>query len=164
MSSQFTKDIRKFNTMYGLPVNDSPCIPFKTSVDKGTARHQLLARLIQFKKILIDEVNEVDEIYSKVVAGDEPLEVLTDLADWLGDLQIFCASEMLKFGLDNEMVLSVIMSSNFSKLQADGSALMIDGKLQKGPNYWKPEPKLKRLIQASWHAIDELNAGEEHRG
>ncbi len=155
MSSQFTKDIRKFNEMYGLPVNDSPCIPFKASVDKGTARHQLLERLIQFKKILIDEVNEVDEIYSKVVAGEEPLEVLTDMADWLGDLQIFCASEMLKFGLDNEMVLSVIMS---------GSALMIDGKLQKGPNYWKPEPKLKRLIQASWHAIDELNAGEEHRG
>lgn len=164
MSSQFTKDIRKFNEMYGLPVNDSPCIPFKTSSDKGTTRMQLADRLRQFKKILQDEVLEVDEIMNKVEAGEHPLDILVDLADWLGDLQIFCASEMLKFGLDNEMVLSVIMSSNFSKLQADGSALMIDGKLQKGPNYWKPEPKLKRLIQASWHAIDELNAGEEHRG
>ena len=154
MSSQFTRDIRKFNTMYGLPVNDSPTIPFKTSSEKGTARMQLIDRLKQFKKIVQDEVDEVDEIMEKVEAGDEPLEILTELADWLGDLQIFCASEMLKFGLDNEMILSVIMSSNFSKLQADGTALMIDGKLQKGPNYWKPEPKLKRMIQASWHAAE----------
>jgi len=155
MISQFAKDIRKFNTMYGLPVNDFPTIPFRLHIDKGTTRQQLIDRLKQFKKILQDEIKEVDDIVDKVEAGEEPLDILTDLADWLGDIQVFCASEMLKFGLDNEMVLSVIMSSNFSKLQADGTALMIDGKLQKGPGYWKPEPKLKRLLQAALHAAEE---------
>lgn len=162
MTTQFTKDILKFNKMYGLPVNESPCIPFKTSTaNGGTARLQLLERLKQFKKILHDEVSEVDEIIAKVAAGDEPLEVLTDLADWLGDIQVFCASEMLKFGLDNEVVLSIIMSSNFSKLQTDGTALMVDGKLQKGPNYWKPEPKLRRIIQACWHAFEQEEASQQ---
>jgi len=157
MTTQFTKDIRKFNTMYGLSVNDSPCIPFKSTggVDSKSPQYQLVKRLEQFKKILKDELDEGDEIIEKIRAGEEPLEILTDLADWLGDIQVFCASEMLRFGLDNEVVLSIIMSSNFSKLQADGTALMVDGKLQKGPNYWKPEPKLRRIIQACWHAFEQ---------
>jgi hypothetical protein len=38
------------------------------------------------------------------------------------------------------------MDSNASKLQADGTPLFVEGKLQKGPGYWKPEPKIKDLI------------------
>lgn len=146
MTTKFTKDIIRFNRMYGMPVNTSPVIPFQTSSEKGSARTQLLKRLDEFKKIMIDEVDEVDEIMEKVKAGEQPMEVLTDIADWLGDLQVFCASEMVKYGIDNEMVLSTIMASNFSKLQADGTALFIAGKLQKGPNYWKPEPQILRGI------------------
>jgi predicted HAD superfamily Cof-like phosphohydrolase len=147
MTSKFHTDIVHLNTMYGMAVNKTPTIPFITSSEKGTARTQLLKRLGQFKTILLDEVKEVDEIQEKVKAGEAPLDILVDLADWLGDIQVFCASEMMKFGLDNDLVLSTIMASNFSKLQADGSALFVEGKLQKGPNYWKPEPKLKKYFE-----------------
>ena len=147
MATQFTKDIEQFNKMYGLPFNSVPVIPFGTSIENGTARNQLLDRLVEFKEIMLDEVDEVDEIIQKVKAGEEPIDILTELADWLGDLQVFCASEMAKFGLDNELILGLIMSSNFSKLQVDGTALVIGGKLQKGPNYWKPEPKIKKVLQ-----------------
>jgi predicted HAD superfamily Cof-like phosphohydrolase len=152
MTSKFHSDIVRFNAMYGMAVNKTPTIPFITSSEKGTARNQLLKRLSEFKAILLDEVKEVDELVEKIKAGEAPLDILVDLADWLGDIQVFCASEMMKFGLDNDLVLSTIMASNFSKLQADGSALFIEDKLQKGPNYWKPEPKLKKyfeLINAS---------------
>ena len=163
--NQFTKDIKQFNEMYGLPSNDVPVIPFKTCTEKGTARRQLLDRLSDFRKIMLDEVQEVTEIMAKVNAGEEPVDILTDLADWLGDMQVYCASEMRKFGLDNEMVLGTIMLSNFSKLGPDGKAIMAEGKVQKGPGYWKPEPKLKRLIQAALVAeasrLDESTSAQQ---
>lgn len=143
--SKFSKDIRKFNSMYSMPVNDSPSVVYDN-------RYHLSERLKQFKKILLDEISEVDEITVRLDDPGHlvsPLDVLTELADWLGDIQVFCASEMRKFGLDNDTVLSIIMASNFSKMQADGTPLFIDGKLQKGPDYWKPEPMLLRYIRAA---------------
>jgi predicted HAD superfamily Cof-like phosphohydrolase len=71
------------------------------------------------------------------------------LADLLGDIQVYCASEMAKFGLPLDEVLAIIMRSNFSKLGADGKPIYDErGKVQKGPNYWKwkPEPKIKELL------------------
>ena len=139
----FEADIIRFNEMYNMPCNRVPTMLFPTA-------EELTARLIQFRKIMEDEVAEVDELIEEhIEKGAHPLDVLAHLADWLGDMQVFCASEMRKFGLHNETVLGIIMSSNFSKLQADGTALFVDGKLQKGPNYWKPEPQLKRYIQAA---------------
>lgn len=153
MSNPLTQDIKDFNTMYGLPCNSVPCIPFKGSQELGSVRQQLVARLVQFRAILAEELDEVEEIMNKIDAGDEPVEILTALADWLGDIQIYCASEMRKFGLDNDIVLSTIMLSNFSKLGLDGKPIYDErGKVQKGPGYWKPEPKLKRMIQAAWVA------------
>ena len=71
------------------------------------------------------------------------------LADLLGDLQVYCASEMTKFGLPLDGVLDVIMQSNFSKLGADGKPIYDErGKVLKGPNYWKPEPKIHQLLQS----------------
>ena len=146
MTTQFTKDVIRFNMMYRLAANCTPAIPFVTSSEKGTARAQLVERLFEFKKIMSDEIGEVDEIMNKARAGEDKIDLLVDLADWLGDLQVFCASEMLKFGLPNEAVLGIIMESNFSKLQTDGTPLIVDGKLQKGPGYWKPEPKIKKIL------------------
>lgn len=161
MSNQFTKDIKQFNEMYGLPYKTVPCIPFHTSSALGSARQQLRNRLKEFRKIMLDEIAELDEIERKVQAGDEPIDILVDLADWLGDLQVYCASEMAKFGLDNELVLGTIMLSNFSKMDADGRPIMQAGKVMKGPGYWKPEPKLRRLIQAAWDAEAWRQEGEE---
>ena len=65
----------------------------------------------------------------------------------LCDIQVYCASEMAKFGLPLDKVLAVIMNSNFSKLGADGEPIYDErGKVQKGPNYWKPEPAIAVMI------------------
>jgi predicted HAD superfamily Cof-like phosphohydrolase len=60
---------------------------------------------------------------------------------------VYCRSEALKYGLPLEDVLNVIMDSNASKLGADGKPIYDEnGKFLKGPNYWKPEPKIKTLL------------------
>ena len=46
-----------------------------------------------------------------------------------------------------EAVLQIIMDSNASKLGADGKPIYdANGKFLKGPNYWKPEPKIRELL------------------
>ncbi|TDK67338.1 nucleoside triphosphate pyrophosphohydrolase family protein [Sapientia aquatica] len=138
--STFANDIEKFNSIYKLPVNKVPT----TNVGVPMAE-----RLKAFKDILLEEVSEIDEIISAAEGGSDELATLTMLADLLGDLQVYCASEMAKFGLPLDGVLEVIMQSNFSKLGADGKPIYDErGKVMKGPNYWKPEPKISELLQS----------------
>jgi predicted HAD superfamily Cof-like phosphohydrolase len=136
--SEFSKDIEKFNGIYKLPVNAMP------TLDVGVPAAE---RMASFKNILMEEVHEMDEIIAAQNAGKDPLEVLTMLADLLGDIQVYCASEMAKFGLPLDQVLAIIMQSNFSKLGADGLPIYDErGKVMKGPDYWKPEPKIQAML------------------
>ena len=76
------------------------------------------------------------------------VEIITALSDWLGDIIVYAASEARRSGIPLPQVLEVIMSSNFSKLGADGNPIYDDrGKVMKGPGYWKPEPKISEIIQ-----------------
>lgn len=136
--SDFANDIQKFNVIYKLPVSTTP------TLDVGVP---LLDRLEAFKDILAEELKEIDDIVDAVKKESDPLTVLTMLADLLGDIQVYCASEMAKFGLPLDAVLETIMQSNFSKLGADGMPIYDErGKVLKGPNYWKPEPKIRALL------------------
>jgi predicted HAD superfamily Cof-like phosphohydrolase len=138
MMSDFSKDISKFNGIYKLPVNTQP------TLEVGVPAAE---RMAAFKDILMEEVHEMDEIIEAQKSGADPVQVLTMLADLLGDIQVYCASEMAKFGLPLDQVLSIIMQSNFSKLGADGLPIYDErGKVMKGPNYWKPEPKIEALL------------------
>jgi hypothetical protein len=136
--SEFSSDIEKFNGIYKLPVSATPTLEVGVPVTE---------RLKAFKSILNEEIDEIDEIITAAEGSAPTLEVLTMLADLLGDIQVYCASEMAKFGLPLDQVLAIIMQSNFSKLGADGKPIYDErGKVQKGPNYWKPEPKIKELL------------------
>lgn len=138
--TQFANDIRRFNHMYRLASNDRPTLEIGTPV---------LDRLKSFKSILSEELQEIDEIIAAVEQGKPELETLTMLADLLGDLQVYCASEMRKFGLPLDEVLGIIMQSNFSKLGEDGQPIYDErGKVQKGPGYWKPEPRIAELLKS----------------
>ena len=137
--SKFSEDITTFNGIYKLPVNTQP------TLDVGVA---VVDRLRAFKDILGEELNEIDEIIEAAEANTPSLDVLTNLADLLGDIQVYCASEMAKFGLPLDATLELIMQSNFSKLGADGKPIYDErGKVQKGPNYWKPEPKIRAMLE-----------------
>lgn len=137
--SQFAQDIQFFNGMYKLPVSPVPTLAIGSDP---------LERLKAFKNILAEELDEIDDIIKALEEPDaNPADVLTDLADLLGDIQVYCASEMAKFGIPLDETLAIIMQSNFSKLGADGLPIYDDrGKVQKGPNYWKPEPKLFEML------------------
>jgi len=133
--SDFVEDLAKFHTMYGLPQPTKP----------STEHLPVAARMVDFKRIISEEVTEVDDITAK--AGIDELDDLTDLADWLGDIIVYAASEMVRYGIPVMQTLSIIMQSNFSKLDADGNPIIVAGKVGKGPGYWKPEPKLKEMLE-----------------
>ena len=139
MPKPFDQRIALMNAMYKLPANTQPTLPSNVA-----------ERLVKFKATLLDEVHEIDDIAAMVEQGAAPADVLVAIADLLGDVMIYCRSEALKYGLPLEQVLDVIMDSNESKLGADGKPIYDgNGKFLKGPGYWKPEPKIKTLIEAA---------------
>lgn len=132
------EDIRKFNTMYGFPCPTKPTLPA-----------DLPLQIMNFTKILREELDEGYALIENFHKGADPLDTLTEVADLLGDLIVYCASEAVKYGLPLEQVLKAIMESNFSKLGADGKPIKDErNKLLKGPGYWKPEPKIAELLKA----------------
>jgi predicted HAD superfamily Cof-like phosphohydrolase len=150
MMSQFADDIKTFNGIYKLPVASEPTLE---------AVGDPIARLRAFKNILAEELEEIDDVIKLVDDAlsseflhpmdkiQANLAALTSLADLLGDIQVYCASEMAKFGLPLDETLAIIMQSNFSKLGADGKPIYDErGKVLKGPDYWKPEPKLVEML------------------
>lgn len=137
MNQTFAARIAAMNAMYQLPAHDVPTLPADTP-----------ERLAKFKKTLLDEVHEIDEIIELAAAGSAPADVATAIADVLGDIIVYCRSEALKYGLPLEEVLDVIMDSNQSKLGADGKPIHdANGKFLKGPGYWKPEPVIRKLLE-----------------
>ena len=137
MTKTFAQRIAAMNAMYKLPANDRPALP-----------DDVAGRLTKFKATLMDEVHEIDDIVELANKGAPPADVLVAIADLLGDVIVYCRSEALKYGLPLEEVLDIIMDSNESKLGADGKPIYdANGKFLKGPNYWKPEPKIKALLE-----------------
>ncbi len=137
MTKSFARRIAAMNAMYKLPASDRPILP-----------EDVAGRLTGFKATLMDEVHEIDQIVELAQKGASQADILVAMADLLGDVIVYCRSEALKYGLPLEDVLDVIMDSNESKLGADGKPVYdANGKFLKGPNYWKPEPKIKALLE-----------------
>ncbi len=137
MKKTFAERITLMNAMYRLPAHVAPMVPSDVS-----------DRLKKFKKTLMDEIHEIDEIVEMVEQGADRLDVSVAIADLLGDVIVYCRSEALKYGLPLEEVLDIIMDSNESKLDINGNPIYDEnGKFLKGPNYWKPEPKIAELLE-----------------
>lgn len=159
----FELAILRMNAMYRLPIAKIPTINdeagwqfrmFPETQGLGVPT-VITKRLDDFfgqpKSILADELKEHEELKDIILDGpltsSDEVDFLVALADLLGDIQVYCASEMARFGIPNQEVLEIIMSSNESKLDADGNPIYNEqGKFMKGPNYWKPEPKIRELI------------------
>ncbi len=147
----FITQIERMNSMYRLQVSS---IPTLTVVDNNPDGSQekvgARTRLQRFKKTMLEEIGEIDQIIEMVegpVDEDTARNILVAIADLTADLIVFCVSEQRKFGLPPAAVMKIVMESNMSKLQPDGSAKYDDkGKFLKGPNYYPPEPKLRDLI------------------
>lgn len=113
--------VQRFHESFGLGVSEEP------KADLGAQ-----INLLRFN--LMKEENE--EYLEAVQNGD-----LVEIADALGDMLYILCGTILEHGLQHkiEAVFDEIQRSNMSKLGEDGKPIYReDGKVMKGPNYFKP--------------------------
>ncbi len=114
--------VELFHKSFGLGVSAT------MRADLGTAKNSLRFNLM-------DEENKE---YLEAVNNDDLVEV----ADALGDMLYILCGTILEHGMQHkiEEVFSEIQHSNMSKLGTDGKPIYReDGKVLKGPNYFKPD-------------------------
>ncbi len=116
--------VEKFHKAYELGINNSPTV----NLDKN---------LIKLRFNLMKEENEE---YFEAARKKNIVEV----ADALGDMLYILCGTIITHGFQNkiEEVFDEIQRSNMSKLGEDGNPIYRDdGKVMKGPNYFKPNIK-----------------------
>ena len=112
--------VKDFHDTFGLSYNDSPTVA--------------LEKIIELRYNLMKEENE-EYIEAAKVKND-----IIEVADALGICFILCGT-IIEHGMSDiiEDVFDEIQKSNMSKLGADGKPIYRkDGKVMKGPNYFKP--------------------------
>ncbi|PCH52801.1 MAG: hypothetical protein COC22_03520, partial [Flavobacteriaceae bacterium] len=88
-------------------------------------------------KLRFDLMAEENEEYLEAAKKND----LTEIADALGDMLYILLGTVLEHGLQDkfEAVFNEIQRSNMSKLDTNGKPIYReDGKVLKGPNYFKP--------------------------
>ena len=110
---------------------------FHNSFGLGVS-HELIANLgTQKNELRFNLMKEENEEYLEAVQNNDLIEV----ADALGDMLYILCGTILEHGLHYkiEEVFDEIQRSNMSKLGEDGKPIYReDGKVLKGPNYFKP--------------------------
>ena len=101
-------------------------------------QHKPIAKLEENKlKLRFDLMAEENEEYLEAAKNNDLVEV----ADALGDMLYILCGTILEHGMQYkiEEVFNEIQRSNMSKLGEDGNPIYReDGKVLKGPNYFKP--------------------------
>ena len=120
MQKQLTA-VSEFHTSFGLGVSQT------MKADLGEQKN----------KLRFDLMKEENEEYLEAVQNNDIVEI----ADALGDMLYILCGTILEHGLQHkiEEVFDEIQRSNMSKLGKDGKPIYReDGKVLKGPNYFKP--------------------------
>jgi len=113
--------VKAFHTAYKLGYRETP------KADLGKDKNLLRYKLMR----------EENEEYLEAANNDDLVEV----ADALGDILYILCGTIIEHGLQYkiEEVFEEIQRSNMSKLGDDGEPIYReDGKVLKGPNYFKP--------------------------
>ena len=114
--------VSAFHIAFGLGVNNTPT----TEIDEAT---------MNLRFSLMDEENKE---YLDAVKNKDLIEV----ADALGDMLYILCGTIITHGMQDviDKVFEEIQRSNMSKLGSDGKPIYReDGKVLKGPNYFKPD-------------------------
>lgn len=121
MSKKSTiEQVREFNQAYGLP------LPEKPSLSDGQIELQC--------DLMREEFGEFESAY---VSGN-----IIEALDGLLDMQYILDGLFLKLGMADikAEAFAEVHRSNMSKLGEDGKPILReDGKILKGPNYFKPD-------------------------
>lgn len=115
--------VQEFQEKFKQPVSNRPCF-----INKNRA------------KLRFNLMKEENEEYLEAVENDDIIEV----ADALGDMLYILCGTIIEHGMQYKIedVFNEIHRSNMSKLDPNGKPIFReDGKILKGPNYFKPNLK-----------------------
>ncbi|NBC58267.1 MAG: hypothetical protein GVY05_08300 [Bacteroidetes bacterium] len=118
------KAVQNFHDAFGLGIKNKPTASL--GKDKNKLRFNLM--------------KEENEEYFHAAQNNDLVEV----ADALGDMLYILCGTIIEHGMQDkiEEVFDEIQRSNMSKLGEDGKPIYReDGKVLKGPNYFKPDIK-----------------------
>lgn len=113
--------VHEFHTAFKLGIKNNP------TADIGEDRNLLRYKLMR----------EENEEYLEAANNNDLVEV----ADALGDMLYILCGTIIEHGMQDKIdeVFNEIQRSNMSKLGEDGKPIYReDGKVLKGPNYFKP--------------------------
>ena len=113
--------VHAFHTAFKLNIQDTPTVNIST----------------ERKKLRFELMKEENEEYLEAAENNDLVEV----ADALGDMLYILCGTIIEHGMQDkiEEVFNEIQRSNMSKLGEDGKPIYReDGKVLKGPNYFKP--------------------------
>ena len=116
------EDVKAFHKAFKIGYRETP------QADLGIEKNMLRYKLMR----------EENEEYLEAANNDDLVEV----ADALGDMLYILCGTIIEHGLQYkiEEVFNEIQRSNMSKLGANGEPIYReDGKVLKGPNYFKPD-------------------------
>ena len=113
--------VHAFHTAFKLNIQDTPTVNISA----------------ERKKLRFELMKEENEEYLEAAENNDLVEV----ADALGDMLYILCGTIIEHGMQDkiEAVFNEIQRSNMSKLGEDGKPIYReDGKVLKGPNYFKP--------------------------
>ncbi len=116
--------VSEFHQAFGLGILQNPTA--NLGIEKNLLRYELMRE-------------ENEEYLEAANAGD-----MVEVADALGDMLYILCGTIIEHGMQHkiEAVFNEIQRSNMSKLGPDGRPIYReDGKVLKGPNYFKPNIK-----------------------
>ena len=121
--------VKAFHTAFKIGHRETPKADL--GLDKNVLRHELM--------------REENEEYLEATKNNDLVEV----ADALGDMLYILCGTIIEHGMQHkiEEVFDEIQRSNISKLGANGEPIYReDGKVLKGPNYFKPN--IKEILES----------------
>mgnify|MGYP006133321239 FL=1 len=120
--------VTKFHESYGLGIEHTP----KANLPKNIS------------ELRFNLMKEENEEYLQAAQDQDLIEI----GDALGDMLYILCGTIIAHGFQDkiESIFDEIQRSNMSKLGADGKPIYRkDGKVMKGPNYFKPD--LKKILK-----------------
>ena len=115
--------LKEFHEKFGAPINYKLTYPVDMKYEDKRVRYTMIAE-------------EVEELGHAIECND-----LIEIADAIGDILYLAFGTAHTFGIADKIqeVFAEIHKSNMSKLGEDGKPILRDdGKILKGPNYFRP--------------------------